>query len=98
MRGRIGLASGRHDRGGAVSGDPRSEGRRSRASEPRIRRQHEPAPLVSTVQLFRTGDTPLPDVIILTHKLTREYGMGSELVRALRGVSLPIPEDEYVAV
>jgi len=38
---------------------------------------------VSTVQLFRTGDTPLPDVIILTHKLTREYDMGSELVRAL---------------
>jgi putative ABC transport system ATP-binding protein len=53
---------------------------------------------VSTVQLFRTGDTPLPDVIILTHKLTREYDMGSELVRALRGVSLQIQKNEYVAV
>jgi putative ABC transport system ATP-binding protein len=50
------------------------------------------------VQLFRTGDTPLPDVIILTHKLTREYDMGSELVRALRGVSLQIRKNEYVAV
>ncbi len=53
---------------------------------------------MSTVQLFRTGDTPLPDVIILAHKLTREYDMGSELVRALRGVSVQIQKNEYVAV
>ena len=53
---------------------------------------------MSTVQPFRTGDTPLPDVIILTHKLTREYDMGSELVRALRGVSVQIQQNEYVAV
>ena len=53
---------------------------------------------MSTVQLFRTGDTPPPDVIILTHKLTREYDMGSELVRALRGVSVQIQKNEYVAV
>ena len=53
---------------------------------------------MSTVQLFRTGDTPLPDVIILTHKLTREYDMGSELVRALRGVSVQIQKNVYVAV
>jgi len=49
-------------------------------------------------QDFRTGDTPLPDVIILTHKVTREYDMGSELVRALRGVSVQIRRNEYVAV
>jgi len=53
---------------------------------------------VSDTQEFRTGDTPLPDVIILTHKLTREYDMGSELVRALKGVSLQIRRNEYVAV
>jgi putative ABC transport system ATP-binding protein len=53
---------------------------------------------VSSVQLFRTGDTPRPDVIILTHKLTREYDMGSELVRALRGVSVQITKNEYVAI
>ena len=53
---------------------------------------------MSTVQPFHTGDTPLPDVIILTHKLTREYDMGSELVRALRGVSVQIRKNEYVAV
>jgi len=49
-------------------------------------------------QEFHTGDTPLPDVIILTHKLTREYDMGSETVRALRCVSVQIRRNEYVAV
>jgi putative ABC transport system ATP-binding protein len=53
------------------------------------------APLAQT---FRTGDTPLPDIVILTHKLTREYDMGSEVVRALQGVSLQIRKNEYVAV
>jgi putative ABC transport system ATP-binding protein len=49
-------------------------------------------------QEFHTGDTPLPNVIILTHKLAREYDMGSEIVRALRGVSVQIRRNEYVAV
>jgi putative ABC transport system ATP-binding protein len=51
-----------------------------------------------SLQEFRTGDTPLPDVVILTHKLTRDYDMGSETVRALRGVSIQIRKNEYVAV
>ena len=51
-----------------------------------------------THQEFRTGDTPLPDIVILTHKLAREYVMGTETVRALRGVSLQIRRNEYVAV
>ncbi len=49
-------------------------------------------------QMFRTGDTPLPDIIILSHKLTRAYDMGGEVVRALQGVSLQIRKNEYVAV
>jgi putative ABC transport system ATP-binding protein len=53
---------------------------------------------VTTQQEFRTGDQPLPDIVILAHKLTREYVMGSETVRALRGVSLQIRRNEYVAV
>ena len=53
---------------------------------------------MSRVQEFRTGDTPLPDVIILTHKLARQYDMGSEVVRALRGVDVQIRRNEYVAV
>ena len=47
---------------------------------------------------FRTGDTPLPDIVILTHHLTREYDMGSEVVRALRGVDIQIRRNEFVAV
>ena len=53
---------------------------------------------MSDAQPFRTGDTPLPDIVILTHKLTRDYDMGGEVVRALRGVSLQIRKNEYVAV
>jgi putative ABC transport system ATP-binding protein len=53
---------------------------------------------VSDAQAFHSGDTPLPDIVILTHKLTREYDMGGEVVRALRGVSLQIRKNEYVAV
>ena len=49
-------------------------------------------------QPFRTGDTPLPDIVILTHKLAREYQMGAEVVRALRGVSMQIYRNEYVAI
>ena len=49
-------------------------------------------------QTFRTGDTPLPNIIILTHKLTRAYDMGGEVVRALQGVSVQIHKNEYVAV
>ncbi|HEY6223980.1 MAG TPA: ABC transporter ATP-binding protein [Gemmatimonadales bacterium] len=47
---------------------------------------------------FQTGDTPLPDIVILTHRLTRDYDMGSEVVRALRGVDVQIRRNEFVAV
>ena len=53
---------------------------------------------MSRAQEFRTGDTPLPDIIILTHKLAREYDMGGEIVRALRGVNVQIRRNEYVAI
>jgi len=47
---------------------------------------------------FRTGETPRPDVVILTHKLTRDYDMGGEVVRALRGVNIQIKRNEFVAI
>ncbi|HEY6209141.1 MAG TPA: ABC transporter ATP-binding protein [Gemmatimonadales bacterium] len=47
---------------------------------------------------FRTGDTPLPEIVILTHKLTRDYDMGGEVVHALRGVDIQIARNEFVAV
>jgi putative ABC transport system ATP-binding protein len=47
---------------------------------------------------FRTGETPLPDVVILTHRLARDYDMGSETVHALRGVDIQIKRNEFVAI
>jgi len=47
---------------------------------------------------FHTGDTPLPDIVILTHKISREYDMGGEIVRALRGVDFQIRRNEFVAI
>jgi len=38
------------------------------------------------------------DLIIRTVGLTREYVMGAEIVRALRGVDLDISRNEYVAI
>ncbi|MBI2615988.1 MAG: ABC transporter ATP-binding protein [Gemmatimonadetes bacterium] len=47
---------------------------------------------------FNTGDTPLPDIIILTHKLTRDYEIGAEVVHALRDVDLQVRRNEFTAV
>jgi len=47
---------------------------------------------------FRTGDTPTPDTVILTHHLAREYQMGAEVVHALRGVDIKIKRNEFVAI
>jgi len=47
---------------------------------------------------FRTGDTPLPDIVILAYKLARDYDMGSEVVHALRGVDIQIRRNEFVAI
>jgi len=47
---------------------------------------------------FRTGDMPTPDVIILTHKLTRDYHLGGEVVHALRGVNIQIRRNEFTAI
>ena len=40
----------------------------------------------------------MTDAIIRTHDLAREYQMGAETVRALRGVDLEIARNEYVAI
>jgi putative ABC transport system ATP-binding protein len=47
---------------------------------------------------FATGDIPQADIIILTHKLTRDYVLGAEVVRALRDVSLQIRRNEFTAI
>jgi len=47
---------------------------------------------------FRTGDAPLPEIVILTHKLVRDYQLGAETVHALRGVDLQIKRNEFTAI
>ncbi len=44
------------------------------------------------------GTTPQKDWVIVTRGLKREYDMGGEIVRALRGVDLAIRRNEYVAI
>jgi putative ABC transport system ATP-binding protein len=44
------------------------------------------------------GATPGQDWVIVTRGLKREYDMGGEVVRALRGVDLAIRRNEYVAI
>jgi len=45
---------------------------------------------------FSTGDAPLPDIVILTHKLVRDYQLGTETVKALHGVDIQIQRNEFV--
>ncbi|MDH3455833.1 MAG: ABC transporter ATP-binding protein [Gemmatimonadota bacterium] len=47
---------------------------------------------------FRTGDIPQPDIIILTHKLKRDYVVGTEVVRALQGIYLQVRRNEFTAI
>ena len=44
------------------------------------------------------GAAPDTDWVIVTRGLKREYDMGGEIVRALRGVDLAIRRNEYVAI
>lgn len=48
--------------------------------------------------VLEKGGAPGKDWIIVTRGLTREYDMGGEVVRALRGVDLAIRRNEYVAI
>jgi putative ABC transport system ATP-binding protein len=44
------------------------------------------------------GVAPDPKWVIVTRGIKREYDMGGEVVRALRGVDLAIAKNEYVAI
>jgi putative ABC transport system ATP-binding protein len=46
----------------------------------------------------QTGHAPDPKWVIVTRGIKREYDMGGEIVRALRGVDLAIARNEYVAI
>ncbi len=44
------------------------------------------------------GAVPGQDWVIVTRGITRDYDMGGEVVRALRGVDLAVRRNEYVAI
>ena len=44
------------------------------------------------------GAAPAKDWVIVTRGIKREYDMGGEVVRALRGVDIAIRKNEYVAI
>jgi putative ABC transport system ATP-binding protein len=46
----------------------------------------------------KSGAPPDPKWIIVTRGIKREYDMGGEIVRALRGVDVAISRNEYVAI
>jgi putative ABC transport system ATP-binding protein len=48
--------------------------------------------------VLSSGEAPTDDWVIVTRGLKREYDMGGEIVRALRGVDLAIRRNEYVAI
>jgi putative ABC transport system ATP-binding protein len=53
---------------------------------------------VSARPAVPAGEAPPLRLAILTRALARDYAMGSEIVRALRGVNLQIARNEYIAV
>jgi len=60
------------------------------------------APLGATAErqavVGASGAAPGKDWVIVTRGIKREYDMGGEIVRALRGVDLAIQRNEYVAI
>ena len=46
----------------------------------------------------QTGQSPDKEWVIVTRGIKREYDMGGEVVRALRGVDVAIRRNEYVAI
>ena len=60
------------------------------------------APLGATAErqavVAAQGAAPDKDWVIVTRGIKREYDMGGEIVRALRGVDLAIQRNEYVAI
>jgi len=48
--------------------------------------------------VHQTGIAPDPRWVIVTRGIRREYDMGGEIVRALRGLDLAIGRNEYVAI
>ena len=62
----------------------------------------EEVPLSTTAErqvvVGAAGKAPSKEWVIVTREIPREYDMGGEVVRALRGVNLAVRRNEYVAI
>jgi putative ABC transport system ATP-binding protein len=61
----------------------------------------EAAPIPTTAErqaVLTVPGTPGREWVIVTRGIKREYDMGGEIVRALRGVDLAVRRNEYVAI
>jgi putative ABC transport system ATP-binding protein len=67
-----------------------------------VNQQAVEAPLGETAErrvlVEQSGAAPDKKWVIVTRGIKREYDMGGEIVRALRGVDLAIARNEYVAI
>jgi putative ABC transport system ATP-binding protein len=67
-----------------------------------VSRNTQEAPLTATAErevvVSQEGTAPDPRWVIVTRGIERNYDMGSEVVRALRGVDLVVGRNEYVAI
>jgi putative ABC transport system ATP-binding protein len=67
-----------------------------------VTNQTDEAPLSTTAErqavVAAAGHAPGGEWVIVTRELKREYDMGGEIVRALRGVNLAVRRNEYVAI
>lgn len=62
---------------------------------------NEEAPLSTTAErqvVVQTPGMPGRDWVIVTRGIKREYDMGGEVIRALRGVDVAVRRNEYVAI
>ena len=59
------------------------------------------APITTTAErqaVVQATGTPGREWVIVTRGIKREYDMGGEIIRALRGVNLAVRKNEYVAI
>jgi putative ABC transport system ATP-binding protein len=90
LRDRRGAPRGGDDRGRHLPGDPRPQGRRQGEGGGERRGRGRGGP--------EAGEGLMNPELIRIRDLERRYVMGGEVIHALRGVSLSIRRNEYVAI
>src|SRR6185436_2569500 len=95
-------AQGWHARTGHQSGGQQHQDNEGRQIVSQNTQDTLDVPMHTTAErqivVGQAGTAPDPRWVIVTRGIKREYDMGGEIVRALRGVDLAIGRNEYVAI